>query len=51
MNQDAKKPNKSNKGLEMREKGKILLAMKERFGQEKAPEMFKFIDEHFELGS
>ena len=34
----------------MREKGKILLKMKEIYGNEEAKIYYKFIEENFELG-
>ena len=34
----------------IREKGKILIEMKELFGEDKSKELFKFIEENFELG-
>lgn len=34
----------------IREKGKIFIEMKELFGEDKSKELFKFIEENFELG-
>ena len=34
----------------IREKGKNLIEMKELFGDDKSKELFKFIEENFELG-
>ena len=34
----------------LREKGRILMQMKELFGQERSKELFKYIEENFELG-
>ena len=34
----------------MRQKGKILIEMKELFGAEKSKEYFKFIEANFKLG-
>ena len=34
----------------LREKGKILMQMKDLFGEEKSKELFKFIEENYDLG-
>lgn len=35
---------------EIREKGRILIEMKEIFGDDKTKELFKFIEENYKLG-